>query len=183
MEELTYNAKEICEEFNIKMNVLNYLEKALGLDIERDTFNTRIYSEENKNIIKRAVRYKNQGMSYKEIKSKLVERGLLEEELAITKVEEDQSILFRVENINESMELIQKFLKTTIQDTIKEELKGRDEKIISELNGIKDKLNNDSHYKELDNKMKDMLENQQRMFKQQEEANQKKSLFQKIFNR
>lgn len=125
--EKTYTIGEACELLNCEVHNLRYIEKAVGLEIQRNEFQERIYTHEDLVTLKSVFELKDQGLNYKAIKKVLEQQG---EEVAVTNTESiGNDLIMQPDNIEKFMS----FLANSVEQ-------GVENKVTPMLNGIIDRM-------------------------------------------
>lgn len=146
--EKTYTIGEACELLNCEVHNLRYIEKAVGLEIQRNEFQERIYTHEDLVTLKSVFELKDQGLNYKAIKKVLEQQG---EEVAVTNTESIATdLVMQPDNIEKFMS----FLANSVEQ-------GVENKVAPMFNGIIDRMEN---LEKQNQELRDALEQAQQKY-------------------
>lgn len=173
----TYTIGEICEALDCEHHNLRYIEKTLGLDIKRDKYTDRMYTEQDLNVLKMVFQLRKQGMNYKAIKMVLEQQ----EEIVSDVVEEVKNdVVIQDQNLTNFISMMTNVIEKTIEtkvssklETLSEdmrELKQQNQALRENLEQLQEK-----HFRDIDEKLSKWRE------EQQEKEN--KSFFKRLFSR
>jgi DNA-binding transcriptional MerR regulator len=176
---ITYSMGQLCKELNIENFNLRYIEKTTGIEIKRNDFGERIYTEQDVSKLKFIIELKNDGLNYKAIKKALEHQ----KEISVTESEDstkDNSILIPDDKMQQFMGMI----KNTIDESIENKVTSKLEVINNKLQNLENQNNDlkqalekeqEKHFKELDLKLT--------KWRDQQEIVKNKPWYKKIFNK
>lgn len=173
MTEITYTIGEICEKLGCEQHNLRYLEKALELEIERDQFGNRLYTEQDLTNLEMVMSLKQEGLNFNAIK-KILNR---QEQVAETAVEETRNDL-TIQNQN--LEAFIKMLTIEITKNVEEVVNTKVEALTNELHDIK-KSNMEMQEQLLHHQQEHFRNVDDKLNKWREENN--KGFFSKLFKK
>lgn len=170
---ITYTIGEICEKLGCEQHNLRYMEKALELEIERDQFGNRLYTEQDLTNLEMVISLKQEGLNFSAIK-KILNR---QEQVAETAVEETRNDLI-VQNQN--LETFIKMLTIEITKNVEEVVTTKVEALTNELHNIK-KSNMEMQEQLLHHQQEHFKNVDEKLNRWKEESN--KGFFSKLFKK
>lgn len=182
-----YTIKEAAKELEVEAHALRYWEEELGLTIERNAQGRRVYSEEDMQMFKDIIAWKEQGLQLKSIKEMLHGKGI-DKELSGSRDElaghriivyrpkemnglEDTSSREKEEKARRLQELLKQFISESIRESNEELLQAMKEGLLKELDyqfrlqeereEEREKARiemEDAHFKKLDENLRSAME-------------------------
>ncbi len=182
-----YTIKEAAKELGVEAHALRYWEEELGLTIERNAQGRRVYSEEDMQMFKDIMAWKEQGLQLKSIKEMLHGKGI-DKELSGSRDElaghriivyrpkemnglEDTSSREKEEKARRLQELLKQFISESIRESNEELLHAMKEGLLKELDyqfrlqeereEEREKVRiekEDEHFKRLDENLRSAME-------------------------
>lgn len=173
----TYTIGEVCEILNCEHHNLRYVEKTLELDIKRDKYTDRTYTEQDLNLLKMVFQLRKQGMNYKAIKVVLEQQ----EEIVSDVVEEVRNdIIIQDENLNKFLSMMTNIIEETIETQVNsklevlsddmKDLKQQNQDLRQSIEQLQEK-----HFKDLDDKLS--------KWREEQAEKENKSFFKRLFNK
>lgn len=173
----TYTIGQVCDILECEHHNLRYIEKTIGLDIKRDQYTDRSYTEQDLNVLKMVFQLRKQGMNYKAIKMVLEQQ----EEIVADVVEEVRNdVVIQDQNLNNFISMMTNVIEKTIETQVNsklealsgdmKELKQQNQELRQSIEQLQEK-----HFKDIDEKLS----------RWRDEQNQKenKSFFKKLFKK
>ena len=187
MTQQMYTIKEAARELGVEAHALRYWEEELGLTIERNAQGRRVYSEEDMQMFKNIMAWKEQGLQLKSIKEMLHGKGI-DKELSGSRDEleghriivyrpkemiglEDASSMEKAEKARRLQELLKQFISESIRESNEELLQAMKEGLLKELDyqfrlqeereEEREKVRiekEDEHFKRLDENLRSAME-------------------------
>ena len=201
MTQQMYTIKEAARELGVEAHALRYWEEELGLTIERNAQGRRVYSEEDMQMFKNIMAWKEQGLQLKSIKEMLHGKGI-DKELSGSRDEleghriivyrpkemiglEDASSMEKAEKARRLQELLKQFISESIRESNEELLQAMKEGLLKELDyqfrlqeereEEREKVRiekEDEHFKRLDENLRSAMEKRGRKKKSVHSNNQ-----------
>ena len=182
-----YTIKEATKELGVEAHALRYWEEELGLTIERNAQGRRVYSEEDMQMFKNIMGWKEQGLQLKSIKEMLHGKGI-DKELSGSRDElaghriivyrpkemnglEDAASVEKAEKARRLQVLLKQFISESIRESNEELLQAMKEGLLKELDyqfrlqeereEEREKVRiekEDEHFKRLDENLRSAME-------------------------
>ena len=182
-----YTIKEAAKELGVEAHALRYWEEELGLTIERNAQGRRVYSEEDMQMFKDIMAWKEQGLQLKSIKE-MLHGKVTDKELSGSRDElaghriivyrpkemnglEDTSSREKEEKARRLQELLKQFISESIRESNEELLQAMKEGLLKELDyqfrlqeereEEREKARiemEDAHFKKLDENLRSAME-------------------------
>ncbi|MBR2038275.1 MAG: MerR family transcriptional regulator [Lachnospiraceae bacterium] len=182
-----YTIKEAAKELGVEAHALRYWEEELGLTIERNAQGRRVYSEEDMQMFKDIMAWKEQGLQLKSIKE-MLHGKVTDKELSGSRDElaghriivyrpkemnglEDTSSREKEEKARRLQELLKQFISESIRESNEELLQAMKEGLLKELDyqfrlqeereEEREKVRiemEDAHFKKLDENLRSAME-------------------------
>lgn len=186
MEETKYSISEACDQLknvshsDVTHRTLHYYEKQLGITINRDASGNRVYNERDLELFRYILKLKDTGLKGQAIKNLLEERGLLKDydDSSIVVVDENAlnvknflineirtAVSKEVSGLSKEFNNIDDLLNQLVQASVSQEK--LIDRLLSEreefMDTIRDlKLQNDENYSNIDKKLADMKDYQEK---------------------
>ncbi len=187
MTQQMYTIKEAARELGVEAHALRYWEEELGLTIERNAQGRRVYSEEDMQMFKDIMAWKEQGLQLKSIKE-MLHGKVTDKELSGSRDElaghriivyrpkemnglEDASSREKEEKARRLQELLKQFISESIRESNEELLQAMKEGLLKELDyqfrlqeereEEREKVRiekEDEHFKRLDENLRSAME-------------------------
>ena len=182
-----YTIKEAAKELGVEAHALRYWEEEIGLTIERNAQGRRVYSEEDMQMFKDIMAWKEQGLQLKSIKE-MLHGKVTDKELSGSRDElaghriivyrpkemnglEDTSSREKEEKARRLQELLKQFISESIRESNEELLQAMKEGLLKELDyqfrlqeereEEREKARiemEDAHFKKLDENLRSAME-------------------------
>jgi DNA-binding transcriptional MerR regulator len=151
MNTIYYSIKEVSERLDITYRTLHYYEKKFNLQINRDKSGSRIYREEDIDLLEKILDLKDKGMTLDGIKSLFEEKGVLDNE------DDNKSIALIDEEDVDVKEIIINEIKLAVSKEL-EDTKNTLNEIVEDNKALRKELRelkraNEDHYKKIDNRL------------------------------
>jgi DNA-binding transcriptional MerR regulator len=173
----TYTIGQVCDILGCEHHNLRYIEKTIGLEIKRDQYTDRSYTEQDLNVLKMVFQLRKQGMNYKAIKMVLEQQ----EEIVADVVEDVRNdVIIQDQNLNNFISMMTNVIEKTIETQVNSKLEAlsddmKDLKLQNEeLRGSIEQLQ-EKHFKELDDRLS--------KWREEQKEKENKSFFKRLLNK